>query len=66
MKRQDLTDLGIEDKAIIDKIMDLYGTGINAVKTELAEAKKVVDEKDKTITELSEKAKNLGWDRIQS
>ncbi len=59
MKREDLKKLGIEEKEVIDSIMQLYGDGIQSVKSELETLKAQVVEKDASITELTEKAKAL-------
>ena len=59
MKREDLKKLGIEEKEVIDSIMQLYGDGIQSVKSELETLKVQVVEKDAAITELTEKAKAL-------
>ncbi len=59
MKREDLRKLGIEEKEVIDSIMQLYGDGIQSVKSELETLKAQVIEKDASITELTEKAKAL-------
>ena len=59
MKRSDLKELGIEEKEIVDKIMDLYGAGVNEVKIELTKLQETVTEKDKSITELNEQIKSF-------
>ena len=59
MKRSDLKELGIEEKEIVDKIMDLYGDGVNEVKIESTKLQETVTEKDKSITELNEQIKSF-------
>lgn len=59
MTRNELKELGIEEKATIDAIMKLYGDGIETVKAETEKLKLVISEKETTIADLSEKAKNL-------
>lgn len=59
MTRSELKELGIEEKATIDAIMKLYGDGIETVKAETEKLKVVISEKETTIADLSEKAKNL-------
>lgn len=59
MTRNELKELGIEEKATIDAIMKLYGDGIETVKAETEKLKVVISEKENTIADLSEKAKNL-------
>ena len=59
MKRSDLKDLGIEDKATIDGIMSLYGEGIESAKAELETFKAQISERDKSITELTEQIKTF-------
>lgn len=56
MTRTEIKELGIEDKTVIDAIMKLHGDGLTEVKTKLQEE---IDKREKSITELSEKAKNL-------
>lgn len=59
MKRQDLKDLGIEDKAVIDSIMNLYGDGINEAKADVEKLKSDMAEKEKTIAELNDTIKGF-------
>lgn len=57
MTRSELKEFGIEDKAIIDKIMDSYGAGVEKAKADTETLKSQMAEKDKAITELNEKIK---------
>lgn len=57
MTRAELKEFGIEDKAVIDKIMDLYGAGVEKAKADTETLKNQMAEKDKAITELNEKIK---------
>ena len=57
MTRTELKEFGIEDKAIIDKIMDSYGAGVEKAKADTETLKNQMAEKDKAITELNEKIK---------
>jgi hypothetical protein len=57
MTRAELKEFGIEDKAVIDKIMDLYGAGVEKAKADTETLKSQMAEKDKAITELNEKIK---------
>src|SRR5574344_775368 len=57
MTRTELKEFGIEDKAVIDKIMDLYGAGVEKAKADTETLKNQMAEKDKAITELNEKIK---------
>lgn len=57
MKRQDLKDLGIEEKEVIDKIMALYGDGVESAKTDMETLKQQLADKDKSIQELNEQIK---------
>lgn len=57
MTRSELKEFGIEDKAVIDKIMDLYGAGVEKAKADTETLKSQMAEKDKAITELNEKIK---------
>ena len=66
MKRDELKALGLED-AVIDKIMDLNGTDINAVKGKLTNAEETIQtlqttigERDTDIQALKETAGNSG------
>ena len=66
MKREELKALGLED-AVIDKIMDLNGTDINAVKGKLTNAEETIQtlqttigERDTDIQALKETAGNSG------
>ena len=57
MTRAELKEFGIEDKAVIDKIMDSYGAGVEKAKADTETLKSQMAEKDKAITELNEKIK---------
>ena len=57
MTRSELKEFGIEDKAVIDKIMDSYGAGVEKAKADTETLKSQMAEKDKAITELNEKIK---------
>ena len=57
MTRSELKEFGIEDKAVIDKIMDSYGVGVEKAKADTETLKSQMAEKDKAITELNEKIK---------
>ena len=66
MKREELKALGLED-AVIDKIMDLNGTDINAIKGKLTNAEETIQtlqttigERDTDIQALKETAGNSG------
>ena len=66
MKRDELKALGLED-AVIDKIMDLNGTDINAIKGKLTNAEETIQtlqttigERDTDIQALKETAGNSG------
>ena len=59
MKRQDLKDLGIDDKEVIDKIMTLYGDGVETAKADVDALKQQLTDKDKSITELNETIKGF-------
>ena len=59
MKRQDLKDLGIEEKEVIDKIMALYGDGVESAKADVETLKQQLADKDKSITELNETIKGF-------
>lgn len=59
MKRSDLKELGIEDKATIDAIMELYGTGINEAKADVKKLEDDIKEKDKSIADLNETIKGF-------
>lgn len=57
MTRAELKEWGIEDKAIIDKIMDSYGAGVEKAKADMKTLETKLAEKDDAITELNEKIK---------
>ena len=59
MRRQDLKDLGIEEKEVIDKIMALYGDGVESAKADVETLKQQLADKDKSITELNETIKGF-------
>ena len=58
MKRQELEALGLE-KEVIDGVMKLHGADIEAKKSELETLKTQIEEKGKTIEELTEASKKL-------
>ena len=63
MKRDELKALGLED-AVIDKIMDLNGTDINAIKGKLTNAEETIQTLQTTIGERDADTQKLN-DQIQ-
>lgn len=53
MKREFLKTLGIDDKEVIDKIMDAAGKDVNATKQELENTKKELETANNTIKEIN-------------
>jgi len=76
MTRQFLTDLGIEDKEIINKIMDANGKSIEELKEQMAEKDKTIEglknniaERDKDIETLKnadDKVSKTDFEELQS
>lgn len=58
MKRQELEALGLE-KEVIDGVMKIHGADIEAKKLELETLKTQIEDKSKTIEELTEASKKL-------